>query len=91
MTYDDVIELGWNPRHKNDKTTFWMIDEVQNKWLMSVVFNMDCDGFDQVGINVVDENCDHNEWENSECHFYGFIKTKEDLNTVMRFLEIKQY
>ena len=45
----------------------------------------------QAMINVVDENCDHNEWENSECHFYGFLKTKQDLHTIMRFLEIIDY
>jgi len=97
MIYEDLYELGWRDRDtkkpvygpiKKQIESFSLIDD-GDKWIMA--FCLFRDGSYQAMINAVDENCDHNEWENSECHFYGFIKTKEDLRTVMRFLGIIEY
>jgi len=98
MIYEDLYELGWADRDakksvygpvKKKMESFSLIDEDGSKWIMAFC-SYDEDSY-QAMIKILDEDCDHNEWENSECHFYGFIKTKEDLRTVMRFLGIIEY
>lgn len=98
MIYEDLYELGWQDRDsreivygpiKKQSESFSLIDESGNLWIMA--FYLFDEDLYQAMIKVVDENCDHNEWENSELRFYGFLKTKEDLKTIMRFVDILEY
>lgn len=98
MIYEDLYELGWQDRDskkpvygpvKKQMESFSLTDEVGNIWIMA--FFLFEDDLYQAMIRLVDEKCDHNEWENSECHFYGFLKTKEDLTMIMRFVDILEY
>jgi hypothetical protein len=98
MIYEDLYERGWQDRDtkqiiygpiKKQVETFSLTDEVGNEWIMG--FFLFDDDLYQAMINVVDEDCDYNEWENSETRFYGFLKTKEDLRTIMRFVDILGY
>lgn len=92
MTYDEVIELGWKdrwPKRKGKSYTFVFESPGYDYHIMSVSFDMD--GFEIVMINCVPEKTDHNEWENSECHFYGELKTKDELHLIMRLIGIIEY
>lgn len=95
MNYDEVISLGWKDRHpgsaRNTNTkTFFFEAPGFDYHIMSVTFGViENDGFfDQIMINCVPEKTTVNEWENSETHFYGQIKTKHELELVMQFIGI---
>lgn len=96
MTYEHLYELGWKYEY-NDKpigkihkqNESFYIKEDKCRWIMGLYFTGKDDY--SVMINWVDETVTFNEWENSDTHFYGNIKTKEDLQTVMRFLGIIEY
>jgi hypothetical protein len=96
MTYADIIALGWKDRWpekkaKKDKhTTFVFEAPGYDYHIMSVHLNHE-DDFHLVMIKCVPEGTKVNEWENSECHFYGDLKTKEELEKVMMFLGIIEY
>lgn len=98
MNYDEVISLGWKDRHpgsaRNTNTkTFFFEAPGFDYHIMSVTFGViEDDGFfDQIMINCVPEKTTVNEWENSETHFYGQIKTKHELELVMQFIGIIKY
>lgn len=98
MTHKEVLSLGWKNRHrflKNTRNVTYSFKEGEeyDYWIMSVVFNKEYeDGrFDGVMINLVPKDTECNEWENSETHFYGDLKTKEELHIVMRLLSIIKY
>lgn len=96
MNYEDVISLGWKNRHPNSKNettkTFVFEAEGFDYHIMSVSFGCGNDtSFDLIMINCVSKDTDHNEWENSETHFYGEIKTKEELSLIMQFIGIVAY
>jgi hypothetical protein len=96
MTYDDIIALGWKDRfpgkdsHKERNLDFVFENPGYDYHIMSVFLNYRGD-MHQVMINCVPEKTDHNEWGNSECHFYGNLKTKEELEKVMMYLGIIEY
>lgn len=93
MTHENIIELGWINRHKKTKQslqTFFYKTEYGGKWIMAI-FKPETNGLHQTTIKFVDDEVNHNEWENSECHFYGYLKTKEDLIMIMRFVGIIEY
>lgn len=98
MTYGDVISLGWEDRWpgkkpKKEMKSFVFHSPGYDYHIMSVCFDMEEDNgiYDHIMINCVPENTKKNEWENSECHFYGYVKTKEELSLVMQFVGIINY
>ena len=93
MTYEDLKELGWMYEWKDEpfgkihmQSEGFFIKEEECRWIMSIYLTREDDYL--VMIKYVDKSVTFNEWENSECHFYGNIKTKEDLKMIMRFLAI---
>jgi hypothetical protein len=97
ITYNDIIELGWNDRHPNsdrpknlicNKTFVFPSEEGYDYYIMGIYKYSDDEDIYLTQIKCVPESTDHNEWENSECHFYGYLQTKEELKVVMRQLEI---
>lgn len=97
MTYEDVVSLGWVDRYPNSKrensSTFVYEAEGFDYHIMSVHFGMEEDDgiFDLVIINCVPKDIESNEWENSETHFYGQLKTKQELDIVMQLVGITKY
>lgn len=97
MEYNDVISLGWKDRHPDSKrensATFVYEADGFDYHIMSVHFGIEEeDGvFDTVMINCVPKDTESNEWENSETHFYGDVKTKEELDLVMQLIGITKY
>jgi len=97
MTYEDIVSLGWKDIHqKQDRTnhaTFVYEAAGFDYHIMSAAFNVQEDDgvFTTVMINCVPENQHSNIWENSETHFYGDLKTKQELYLVMQFLGIVKY
>ena len=97
MTYEEVIALGWQDRHPNSKSTstrdfIFEAGEGFDYHIMSIGFGCgDDDTFDVVMINCVPEKTVCNVWENSETHFYGELKKKEELDLVMQFIGVTKY
>lgn len=94
MTYEEIIELGWKDQHPNSKSpgiqTFYFAAN-GDRFIMSVSPIIPEYGTHQVIIHYVDKKVRVNEWENSECWFYGSLKTKEDLSNIMRYTNIIAY
>lgn len=94
MTYNEIISLGWKDRHpgsnKKEYATFIYEAEGFDYHIMSVTFGVGR-GFDSVLIKCVPKETVSNEWENSETHFYGNLKTKEELDLVMQLVGITHY
>ena len=98
MTYEDVISLGWQDRwpskkEKKGMKSFVFPSPGYDYHIMSICFDMDEDDgvYDQVMIKCTPEGTKKNEWENSECNFYGYVKTKEELSLVMQFVGVIKY
>ncbi len=96
MEYADVISLGWedrNPENKNEHTkTFIYEADGFDYHIMSVGFGCGDDtSFDLIMINCVPQETVSNIWENSETHFYGEIKTKQELDITMQLVGVTQY
>lgn len=95
MTYEDIYELGWKYKYKNPPIGIiqmgnesFIIYENECRWIMGLY--LESEGTYSVMINYVDASVDHNEWENSDTHFYGSIRNKEDLDLIMKFIHIKE-
>ena len=97
MTYNEVIGLGWKDRHPESKNNlmkdFVYEAEGFDYHIISVCFNQQEDDgvFELVMINCVPEKTNCNVWGDSETHFYGQIKTPQELDLIMQFLGIKKY
>jgi len=91
MTYEEAISLGWKDRDNDPShNTFVFEAEGFDYHIMSIHFNYQ-DDFDLVMIKCVPEKTTHNIWENSECHFYGQLKTKQELYLVMQLVGVIEY
>lgn len=79
------IALGWERLFANSSTFVYKDSMGITRWVIS------CGGFDNDKVLIMIK-CVHdhyvNLWEDSECHFYGWLKDEEDLKKVMEFLEI---
>lgn len=97
MTYEDVISLGWKNRYPTSKIrksgSFVYEAEGYDYHIMSVAFGIEEDDgvFEQVMIKCVPKETKCNVWENSETHFYGQLKTKEELDLVMQLVGVTKY
>lgn len=96
MTYEQIRDVGWQYEYSNmpcgsigKLNESFVLKEEGERWIMAIY--LDKGGLYNVMINYVDESVIHNEWENSSTHFYGRIKSIEDLNIVMQFIGIKEY
>ena len=94
MTYDEIISLGWKDRHTRrgrDKVNTFVFEAPGYDYhIMSAILNYE-EGLDQLMIKCVPEETKSNEWENSECHFYGLVKTSTELEKLMMQLGIIEY
>lgn len=94
MTYDEIIKLGWKPRHaKSDDSlqTFFYDIRPDARFIMAVLMKPEEDELQSVSIKFADEKVKVNEWENSDPVFHGYLKTKADLHAIMRFSDIIEY
>lgn len=97
MTYEDIISIGWEDRgnkNLNDRMLDFIYPSKYSDYhIMSVCLGIEEeDGiFDSVFIKCVNKDTYCNIWENSETHFYGQLKTKEELYLIMQFLGIVKY
>lgn len=96
ITYEDVLELGWKPRHEKGTRENFPDFEFPEPGYDYHIMAIHMVGFEEdkgqlVTINCVPEETAFNEWENSDCHFFGWIKTKEDLRRVMGFVGVIEY
>jgi len=96
MTNEEIIALGWKEMHPGSKgdnmKSFIYEAEGFDFHIMSVGFGMGEDTtFDVIMINCVPKDTTCNIWENSETHFYGDLKKKEELDLVMQFIGVTKY
>jgi len=100
ITYDEVLALGWNDRHPNsnrpkdlilNNTFVFPSEEGFDYHIMGIYKYSEDEDLFVLHIKSVPEDTQSNEWENSECHFYGFIRSAIDLQMVMQMIEVVEY
>jgi hypothetical protein len=95
MEISEIEAIGWIKRHPNSERnldthiTFEFPAPGFDYHIMSIGKGDD-DQYD-VSINCVPENTTFNEWSNSECHFYGFVKNIAELHFIMQCIGVVEY